>query len=267
MVLHHASRTAFVHIPKCGGTSVEQALCTAMPWALSLVHSYLHYKKSWFVIWTSWAYFLLGGAWRWFGAQVVAVLWWFTHDPYDCVPADSLLTHTPLIERLVRPGPYRRAWSTYRCFTIVRNPYTRLVSAYKQMQLHRLPFAAYSFEQFCLDAQRECATYLDARGSFAMDRRANVFLLPQYVFVCDREARLCLVPRVLKFESLEAEWAALRRDWRTECAYPPQLPHKNASSSRGKVTWTPALADIVFCTYQRDFEWFGYERESWREMS
>lgn len=287
MPLHPPTQTAFLHIPKCGGTSVEHTLCQPKPRTLQSIHWYVHNKRtSWFVQWSLWAYATWGDTWR---AACTIVMekvfwlsqWWWNDDPYQCVPYRSLLTHTPLCER---PG-YPSILHHYRWFTIVRNPYTRLISAYHQLHYNSDSQShPYPFEQFCQDARDQCNTHIDPQGRFRFHRGANVFLLPQYVFVCDANATRCVVDRVIRFETLNTandEWSRLRCEWGLEAHWPERLPHTNRSSVETEETtssesitdsttttacrpqWTPALAEMVYETYRVDFEWFGYSKESY----
>ena len=117
-------------------------------------------------------------------------------------------------------------------------------------------------------------THIDPQGRFRFHRGANVFLLPQYVFVCDANATRCVVDRVVRFETLNTandEWSRLRREWGLEAHWPERLPHTNRSESITDSTtttaprpqWTPALAEMVYETYRVDFEWFRYSKESY----
>ena len=274
MPIHPPTQTGFIHIPKCGGTSVEQVLCCPKPLSLCIAHRYLHHKQqSLFVRWTGWAYYLWGDTWRACCTIVVGwffwvLQWWRNDDPFWCHPYHNLLTHTPLCEL-----SDELLTTTDRWFTIVRNPYDRLVSAYTHLELDRLPTGPYPFETFCADARDHCATHIDQHGRFRFHSGANVFLLPQYVFVCDTEAHRCVVDRVLRFEQLDNEWKALRQEWGLVAYVPERLPHMNQSRPRlsprtrptrtrlpDGTSWTPELRDVVYSIYQRDFEWFGYAR-------
>ena len=116
-------------------------------------------------------------------------------------------THTPLIPR------------TINCTTIaIHNP------------IHTL-------RTVCQDARDQCNTHIDPQGRFRFHRGANVFLLPQYVFVCDANATRCVVDRVIRFETLNTandEWSRLRCEWGLEAHWPERLPHTNRSMSRQK---------------------------------
>ncbi len=66
-----------------------------------------------------------------------------------------------------------------------------------------------------------------------------------------------LVDRVLRFETLPADFAALAE----QLGFPGRLPHVNASS-RGKhyrESYTPAARDAIAARFARDCEHFGYE--------
>ena len=93
----------------------------------------------------------------------------------------------------------------------------------------------------------------------------------------DVSSQRLAVERVLRFEHLQDDWQALRKDWALT-TYPETLPHANKSAteskgplqnnqhldSTGEPWWTKANRERVYATYRKDFEWFGYAEDSWQ---
>ena len=258
MTLCHPLRLAFVHIPKCGGTSVEHVLCKQPTWLLTRVHTFLEEKTSVFACVASLSYHLGGSWWR---ALWVWLFAWCTlllgSDAHDTVPFTNLLTHTPLSVRLTANPSLWNPWRTYHTFAIVRDPFDRLVSAYRQLHLHT---CGYSFARFVDDAAHTVATSVDEDGYYVYHRGANVFLLPQHVFVCSADGRALLVQHVLHFESLANDWQRLVRQCGAVGQLPDTLPRLNGSGGCGApvVSVSPALRQWVYTLYARDCAWFGY---------
>ena len=189
-------------------------------------------------------------------------------DTHDTVPFTNLLTHTPLSVRLTADPSLQNPWRTYHTFAIVRDPYDRLVSAYQQLHLHTY---SYPFARFVDDAAHTVATCVDSNGNYVYQRGANVFLLPQYVFVCSADGRALLVRHVLHFESLAHDWQQLVRQCGAVGQLPDVLPRRNRSGGtpvanvslhKRYVGGTPvanaALRNWVYTVYARDCAWFGY---------
>ena len=145
-------------------------------------------------------------------------------------------------------------------FAITRNPWDRLVSAYRFLrrgegiggrnaghvwraeQYRRPEFA--SFDAFVRE-------WLARRDPEKLD----VALQPQSLFVCDGRGRL-LVDQIGRYEDLDASYAAIRCMVRG-------LP-KFADSNRSgpavdyRTFYTPELAELVGSIYANDVETFAY---------
>lgn len=263
MVYSDAARVHFVHVPKTGGTSVEEVFLSGGP---TWMQRSCHAKDRFPVYLFLWLYAVSPG-FRYLVVLGVALCTLLFGDCSGYYRWTNMTIHTPLAVELAREpdGP----WKAYRRFAVVRNPYTRLVSTYHHMQLHRVPWNGYDFARFCHHAQDECREHATRPFDYDRSKTADVMVLPQHVFVCEpHHPGRVIVDRVLRFERLADEWAQLCAEWRLTggpAHFPTTLPHANASTARGaRPQWTPALADMVYTTYRRDFELFGYDRDSWR---
>lgn len=134
----------------------------------------------------------------------------------------------------------------YVSFAVVRNPWDRLVSTFANPDPH-LTAAA---QRAGIDLEGlGFPAFVQAVAPFE-----HIHLLPQNEFICDRRGRL-LVDRVLRFESLEDDFAELRRTLSVASV----LGHHNRSTRRPyQAYYDRASRAAVARKYRRDVELFGY---------
>ena len=134
-------------------------------------------------------------------------------------------------------------------FTVVRNPYDRLVSCYRHDL--RGPFSGKTFPKFIRELHKR-RDDLDQ-----MDHWVVSHLVPQ--------CRMTKLPglRILRTETLAADWQLLCRDLRHPSRPLPRCTAGECSPERPK--WTKQLADLVWEIYQEDFTTHGYARDSWAD--
>ena len=206
-MISHTRRAIFVHVPKTGGQSIVRA-------------------------------FLREDGLRWEDRHRLEV-----RDNQDPALGPAVLDHMLAREhvehRHVTPEQYR----TYFKFSVVRNPWDRLVSAYKFSQERRphlrgIPFAAF------------------VEGRLPPDLRLARHLVPQWAFVCDTDGAM-LVDAVLRFETLERDFAMVSRRM---FGRPVALEHTNRSADRRdyREFYTDAAAALVAERYRHDIDRFGY---------
>jgi hypothetical protein len=170
----------------------------------------------------------------------------------------------------------------YEFFTFVRNPYTRLISAWKDKLAAEgeLPTArsvrkataevrAFAARQRLPGRERSTAipfdTFISYVESQSEGRRDQHWDTQRSVLLTD-------VIRFNRVFRMETEFAAgvkeiltrlgLPEDWAAERLKRPQ----NASRKPLTPVFDQALADRVYRCFEADFVQFGYERESWRGL-
>lgn len=163
-----------------------------------------------------------------------------------------------------------RGPGTFR-FTFVRNPYSRLVSAYRDKMLnlngnhtvrkfnHDLPFPpdyVPSFDEFVRAATARPDEGCD--WHWMSQHRATMCDIIDYDFIGRIETFEEDFAKVLDAIAVDpARLAGVRSLNRYR-------PEEEAASGP---FYDQALADIVWRRYRRDFERFGYDRESWRDWA
>ncbi|WP_206484691.1 sulfotransferase family protein [Thalassotalea sp. G2M2-11] len=105
-------------------------------------------------------------------------------------------------------------------FTIVRNPWDRLVSEYRYKQ-HKYTFKDFLFKHF---PEEGVDDYREHNGIYR-------HVMPQYQFVYDNNDNL-MVDFVGKFENLKEDFATITKQL---CGSPLDLPHKNKTQNTSYV--------------------------------
>lgn len=152
-------------------------------------------------------------------------------------------------------------------FTIVRDPYTRLVSAWKNKVVPCEPGAERLYLEIKgrlpdmhtkeLIAFDEFVGYLQAKGDLtAFDphwrRQVDHLFFDALSF-----------SHVGKVEDMSAIMARFQQH--LGLAEPLMAGRKNVSAPVGLATYNQNLADKVYSLYQEDFDRLGYGRDSWRD--
>lgn len=149
-------------------------------------------------------------------------------------------------------------------FAVVRDPYQRLISEF--WWRHRLVFGQQApdltaFETF---AAMVAAVPRDLGHNFSRyialaDRdHANVLihLRPQWQYVCDAAGRPDPEVEVVRFERLRDDLEPLYRRWGV-ASRPFGQPRQPLELAE---YYTDESLAVVNTVYERDFEWFGYQR-------
>ena len=217
MPISHAHRAIFVHIPKTAGTSIEAVLG-------------MHGDK-----------------------QDVGIV------PYYNQTADLERLYGQQMQHLTAQGIRQmvndeRVFESYFKFTVVRNPWDRLVStlAWTDQKWAR-------GEQLTVAAFDRGVRELHAAVSGVRTREGGLrlppHLHPQCVFVWDGQRRL-LVDFVARYENLQADWAQIGG----RLGVPTALPVRMKSHHRDyREYYTPDTRRMVAEIYAADVSAFNYE--------
>jgi hypothetical protein len=146
-------------------------------------------------------------------------------------------------------------------FSVVRNPYDRLVSAYTFAKLGKTSdMGVYLPEQYNVPEfssfERFVLEWISVRDLSELD---HIFRLQKnYLYVGDFLA----VDHVFKLETLDEDLPRLYEIIGHEIA----VKNMNSSGVRKsyKEYYSLRVSEVVFQKYRADFDAFGYEKESWR---
>ncbi|WP_257285717.1 sulfotransferase family protein [Endozoicomonas sp. SESOKO1] len=154
-----------------------------------------------------------------------------------------------------------KKYNSYFSFCFCRCPYDRLYSAYTY--LRQGGFGIYdkefsekylskftSFQEFVLELKNDQFSKLITRWCH---------FIPQYKFACDENENL-LVQYVARYEKIDEEMDFLRKKLHL-------LSKENKVVNRSKKSnvidiYTPEMREIVHSVYYKDFEIFGYQKQS-----
>ena len=146
----------------------------------------------------------------------------------------------------------------YDWFTVVRNPYTRMLSEYhwcmdlfktKDISVEQLnKFIQYSIYQ--MNDELNVCKIIDKAKRIYIRKNGNHFT-PQYKYI-DSES----VIHIIKFENLKEEFDALMKQYNYNISMNVYL---NVSTKRFTVSdFTQETIDLIQKIYKNDFEMFGY---------
>lgn len=136
-------------------------------------------------------------------------------------------------------------WSGFRTFTVVRDPFDRIVSNYEWQRSKSRPVG--TFDEFVEAVQSDHP---------ALHRQARLHGLPQLAWVATAEGHV-LVDQVLKFEQLTSSFDSYFASLGLVAS---RLAHVNPSERRPVHTYygDTRTIDRVLDLYRNDFETFGY---------
>lgn len=134
-----------------------------------------------------------------------------------------------------------------KSFGLVRDPYTRFISAILHLQNRAAAFRGMTVEQIAYDVLDEERIRLDWKF---------IHFAPQYRFFYAGNARL--VDHLWRVEDLPQEWDGLRRTLDIDVT----LPSENRRDLRDHVPLNAAVLGRINSLYARDFAFFGYPMRS-----
>ena len=178
-------------------------------------------------------------------STVVNTLAWYDPDvtpgPGDATAREAKRSYGRLAT--ARAKTLDELQERYFLFTFVRNPYTRLLSAYLDKGLTKAPQR--SFADFI--------TYLEHGGLYE-----NAHWAPQVAMLPVRVERLAFIGRVEQLEQdLETVIDRIFGEGTFSAARSREVNRKGAAERLGQY-YTDDLAARVYTLYREDFETFGY---------
>lgn len=207
-MLVHELNCVFIHVPKCAGQSIETALMT-----------HLGYE------WEQRGRFMMGP----------------NRDP---AKGPARLAHMTAAEYVKFAYMTQQQFDTYFKFSIVRNPWARIVSEYHWAGHHK----RFGFEDFL-------TKYFPVSDNHATASDALRHVIPQADFLYDNENR-CLVDYLGRFETLRDDFIKIC----DKIGIPElELPVLNKKSYKPyQEYYTEKSKEIVAEKYARDIKLFGY---------
>lgn len=179
------------------------------------------------------------------------------------VPLPSLLDLDDRTQKEVLTSP------EYFRFAIVRNPYTRVVSAWRNKVLYCEPGYEYIYEDVF-----GTSPPLDAKQFVSFKQFMDVITHERNLDDCNphwrRQAALLFMPGIQythigKLEKLPDTLRLLKSHIGSAIA--TDMEGRNTSSSEAAPNaMAPELAAQIFSLYEQDFEIFEYARDSWRNL-
>lgn len=234
-MVSHEYRCIFLHIPKCAGTSVETALGHSIEpdpeqqkgevGRGSQDHRPLRELEKPFLV----SAFSIADDW-------LPVVWPVTkrirRRNKNIANPKNLITVN------------KKQYKSYFKFTIVRNPWARLLSSYKNIEQDPIHRRRMGFD--------EMPSLLD----FLRSGKAGMFLYPQTYWLKDRRGNIPL-DFVAHFENIQEDWEVIRQHLNL-----PEsgLPHKLNRGSRGyREAYSDEARNFVQKNYAEEIELFNYE--------
>jgi len=258
-------RLEFVHIPKTAGTAIEQAaLAQGVEWG------YLHFS------------FDNGKGTRQNSNETVSFRKRYGGFPWHIPPC--LLGHQN--QKIVSENPYQAKNASNEqvdLFAVVRNPYDRLISEYRYFKLmvrKSKNSGAYQMNQF---VQKKLQTVevalrqklLQSNDTCHLDSYTTDFFqdkghyIPQYDYVYATNVATNetaqMIPHVLKYESLQEDFAALMQRYGLQhIQLAESKEHRTLETQPGQQDLTPSHLSPenirkINQIYRNDFIAFGYD--------
>ena len=150
---------------------------------------------------------------------------------------------------------YPKEFSEFFTFAIVRNPYSRVISAYKFVKqggteymgvAKKSVYKSKLFSSFDIFV-KEWLSKVDLSNE-------DYVFQPQYLFTHDEYDRL-LVDKIWQMEGLDL----FQKEFSEETGIQLNIKHLNRSK-KSEIELNDELKQIIYEVYKKDFELFGYEK-------
>jgi len=157
-------------------------------------------------------------------------------------------------------------FSTEFSFGFVRNPYDRIVSTYSMFI--REGKIRMRFDDFVKKLPEILEDYRCDHGSMNADSIIS-HIIPQHIFLEGINGKIA-VDFVGYFEKIYYDWnqviSRLESITKQDLSLYRKLPVKNKSHHFDyKKYFDEDLAEKIYSIYKKDFETFGYDKDSWRQ--
>lgn len=219
MPIIHNLKTIFIHIPKAGGTSIEYLICDFPLHRYKLINKYN----------------------------------WYGNIRNDKIKYE--LDHSTMAFMKKNCKYFD---NTYFSFSIIRNPYARLVSEYH--------YCKYQYSRFIknLDSFKNFVYELNDKFEYILNNKENdhfyvSHFLPQYLFTHNYKNKQ-IVDKIYKLENIDEDWIDICKNLNIN----KELIKCEKNSSKMKYDYNDyydqELKNIVYNLYKLDFELFNYEK-------
>ena len=184
-----------------------------------------------------------------------------THSMYHVLQKDYKGLHYPRGFNPSGTGPYHsnvvpKDFSKFYRFTVVRNPYSRAISAWN-VCVNVDPYAT------CYSGILKDKSFLEFAkwlNDFKDPGRAGYVVEPMYKWLKPSGK----FDKILHLENINDEFKELPfyNPSNTELVVPDLLSRTDKSD--WKKHYTQEIADLIYEWAKKDFELYGYDRESWK---
>ena len=184
--------------------------------------------------------------------------------------------------------PSRNPYINKDLFTVVRNPYTRMVSEFYcssngynknrdksdvndpaalngwlMQELQTFMNQVISYQQISISGDQRLANSTYATGAFSQLFKKHFTPLFRYVYDAEGER---VIDKVIHFEDIKSEFKDLMAEYELEIKMPSQI--KQSSGSLTHLDLYPETIALINAFFEPDFEAFGYEKvESFQERA
>jgi hypothetical protein len=167
---------------------------------------------------------------------------------FDRFLLNRSLQHLTALELKRKLG---NVFNSYYKFSIVRNPFDRLLSEYYWTPIPNIGYKYGKTKSEFLDYVRNIV-----KKQLYFQNNYNDHFIPQYMFLCNRRGKL-LIDNLFKYEDLDFVKDYLKKKLNIE----RKFPHLNKTSEeKTKDYWSESEKEKIYDLYKNDFILFGYEK-------